>query len=441
MPKPAGPAPASAAATATAVIAVRPEQGPPLSIPLSFFVVGPLALAAAGAMLLLRDDDGVNVLWAPSNVGITHLAAVGLLLFTMTGALYQMLPVVAGAVVRAPRLAHAVHALLVGGATALILGQVEGNAGPFIAATVLLTIALLFFLVPAAIALARSPVRGPTAASMKLALAALAAVGFAGLRMAAARAGLPFEGQWLTLRWAHVHLGFLCWVGALITGISWQVLPMFFLVAPPPRLLAWPVFGGVAASLVALSSPFFFDLPPAAVKWMALPGALAVWVLHPAWVLLAFTRRRRKRRDPTSWYWLVSMGAGPICLLAGAGTAFLDAPKWPMIYGYAVVLAWAGTLVRGMLTRIVPFLVWLHRCAPLVGKVKVPSAKDLLTERQVAIGFWLHVASLFAGAAAISLEAMLVWRVFGASLMLNGGWLGWEIASTLRRAPKAHPPG
>ncbi len=30
-------------------------------------------------------------------------------------------------------------------------------------------------------------------------------------------------------------------------------------------------------------------------------------------------------------------------------------------------------IVHGMLTRIVPFLVWLHRFAPRIGEIRVPS--------------------------------------------------------------------
>jgi hypothetical protein len=54
-----------------------------------------------------------------------------------------------------------------------------------------------------------------------------------------------------------------------------------------------------------------------------------------------------------------------------------------------------------MLTRIVPFLVWMNRFAPRVGQVPVPSARKLLPDHRVRIGFALHEASVLLGATAI----------------------------------------
>ena len=412
---------------------LRPEQGPPLAVPLSFFLTGPLALVVAGALVLLRGADGMGSTWGTTTLAAVHLASVGMLLFVMLGALYQLLPVVAGAVVPAVRLAHVVHALLVSGAAALVVGQGGGPAPAFAWAAVLLLAALALFLGPAFVAIARSRVRGPTTWGLRVALLALAALAFAGVRLAYVRAGAPTPSEWLTLRVAHAHLGFLPWVGGLVTAVSWQVLPMFYLAPAPPRALPWVTLFGVTASLVGLFTALVVDVPEPAVVWLALPGALAVWGVHPAWTITALRRRSRRRRDATLWFWWLAMGVAPLCLVAGAASAWLTSPRFPLIYGLLVLFGWAGALAHGMLTRIVPFLVWLHRCAPLVGKVPVPSARELLPDRQVAVAFATHAATLVAGLVAIALGSPIAWRVFGAGLAATGAVLLWEIGSTLWR--------
>lgn len=416
---------------------LRPEQGPPLSVPASFFLTAPLAVGAAGALLLVRGAEGGGSAWGPTNVAVVHLGTVGLLLFVMLGALYQMLPVVAGAAVPWPRLAHGVHALLVAGAAALIAGQATGQPRAFGAAAALLAVAVLLFLGPAAVAVLRSETRGATALGLALSLAALAAVVFAGLRLALARAGHSDEAGYLSLRAAHAHLGFLAWVGGLIAAVSWQVLPMFFLAPAPPVAVPALTQGGVALTLLGLAVALF-GVPPGTVAFLAVPGALAVWGLHPAWALGALRARKRRRRDPTLWFWWLGLGAAPACLLLGAATAWLDDGRWPLLYGLAVLWGWAGAVVHGMLTRIVPFLVWLHRCAPLIGKARMPTAKELLPDREVTVSFALHALTLAVGVGAVLAGTALAWRVFGAALLVTGAWLGWELTSAIRRAkPKA----
>jgi len=415
------------------MMGLRPEQGPPLSVPASFFLTAPLALAAAGVLLLVRGAEGGGTLWGPTSVAVVHFGTVGMLLFVMLGALYQLLPVVAGAVVPWVRLAHGVHALLVAGGAALIYGQATGEPRAFGAAAALLTVAVLLFLVPAAVAVLRSQAKGATALGLSLGLAALAAVVFAGLRLSLARGGHTEEAGFLSLRAAHAHLGFLTWVGGLITSVSWQVLPMFFLTPSPPVAVPGLTQGGVALTLLGLGVALF-GVPPGTVAFLAAPGALAVWGLQPGWALVAMRARKRKRKDPTLWFWWLGMGLAPACLLLGAATAWLDDERWPLLYGLVVLWGWAGAVVHGMLLRIVPFLVWLHRCAPLIGKARMPSAKELLPDAEVTVGFALHVLTLAVGLAAVLLRTALAWRTFGAALLVTGAWLGWVLTSAIRRA-------
>lgn len=403
---------------------ISPEQGPPLSVPLSFFFTAPLALIAAGVLLLQGQA---------AQLALVHLGTVGFLLFVMLGALYQMLPVVAGAVVPRPRGAHVVHALLVAGTIALVTAQAKGQAVFFLTAMGLLSLALLGFLVPAGWAAARSRMSTPTAWGMRLALLGLAAVAIAGLRLAWVRGGHPFGGDWLALRLAHAHLGFLGWIGGLVSAVSWQVLPMFYLVAAPPLRLTRLVLGGVAVTLLALLGSVFAVVPFAVVPFLIIPGALAVWAVQPGWALRALLTRKRKRKDATLHLWWVSMALAPVCLVLGALSAWTSLEKLPQLYGLVVLWGWAGALVHGMLMRIVPFLVWLHWCAPRVGQPGVPSARELLPDRLVTLGAGLHVLALGLGVVAVLSGELLAWRLFGAGLALTGLWLLRVLAGTVLR--------
>ncbi len=419
-----------------AMSGLRPEQGPPLAIPMGFFFVGPLAMAVAGGVVLATAGRGLDSVWAGPNAAVVHLATVGLLMSGMLGALYQMLPVVAGAAVAAPRLGHAVNALCAAGAACLVWAQATAERWAFGAATVLLGTGLLLFWVPAGLAIARTEARGATVQGIRLAFLGLLAVAAVGLWLSGSRAISGYGPSWVAWRWAHAHLGLIAWVGCLIAAVSWQVLPMFYLAAPVPGWVRWTVLGGVATTLVLLLAVFFASLDERFVPWAALPGALAVWGVEPVAVAVALWRRKRRRRDPGLWFWWLAVACGPLSLVAAAAAAWTEVPAAPLVYGLLALWGWAAAVMHGMLTRIVPFLVWFHRCAGRVGIAPVPSTRELFPDRTVARGFLLHLAALVLGLGAIVTERGPLWILFGAALAATGLHLAAAMAGALWRAPR-----
>jgi hypothetical protein len=117
----------------------------------------------------------------------------------------------------------------------------------------------------------------------------------------------------------------------------------------------------------------------------------------------------------------------------GALSAWTSWDWAPRLYGMVVLWGWAGALVHGMLMRIVPFLVWLHWCAPRVGEPGVLSVRELLPDRFVTIGAALHAFTLIAGVVAVLTTEQLAWRIFGAGLAVTGAWLLFVLATTVRR--------
>lgn len=75
---------------------LAPEQGPPFTAPLRFFLTAPWFLVAAG-LLAAFDPGWTEGPLSPTALALTHLLTLGFLGMVMLGALTQMLPVLAGA--------------------------------------------------------------------------------------------------------------------------------------------------------------------------------------------------------------------------------------------------------------------------------------------------------------------------------------------------------
>ena len=122
--------------------------------------------------------------------------------------------------------------------------------------------------------------------------------------------------------------------------------------------------------------------------------------------------------------------------VAAFAAYFVADPKWDLLFGWLALFGWAGTIVHGMLTRIVPFLVWLHRFAPRIGEIRVPSVKKILPEALMQRGFVLHAITLYLGVAAILSGGHWLARLTGISMTLTALALAHMLIHVARQGPE-----
>jgi hypothetical protein len=170
---------------------------------------------------------------------------------------------------------------------------------------------------------------------------------------------------------------------------------------------------------------------------------LAVWCVQPALSLRNLSQRGRREPDASLRFWQVGLCAAFAAAACGVMAHVLPHPRWNLLLGWMAIWGWAGMIIHGMLTRIVPFLVWFHRFSPLVGSAPVPSPRDLLPDRWIRRGFALQLASVVVGIAAVGTGRDWLVRVTGLLLMATAANLGHSIFHVLRQRPDVPeaPPG
>ena len=384
------------------------DQAPQLSIPASFFLTIPLGVLLAGLILIGTGSAALVSPWMPHATALTHAGTLGVLAMGMLGALYQMIPVVAGAPVPFTRLAHIVHVLLFAGLLLFIWRLLGGPTMAMKAAIYCFSIAMPLFLLPLGWALLRAPTRDATVQGMRVAVASLLVITLIGLFMATGFAGGVFSENRMIWMQIHLTLALCGWVGGLIVAVSWQVIPMFYLAetvskAVKRMLLVLLVTGLVLPLLVVFTGVGFDGLLSAkrVAALAALPAALAIWLLHPVMILNRISQRKRKRSDASLLFWQAGLGIGLLLIPLATAAVLLPDPRWQVLFGWLSVWGWAATIMHGMLSRIVPFLVWFHRYSAQVGLEIVPSMRSLLPQKRIKTGFYLHMASVLLGVLAI----------------------------------------
>jgi hypothetical protein len=397
------------------------DQAPPISVVLRFFLAGSLWGIAAGTWLLLQGNEALRPA-APAALIVTHLFTLGVMLSFMLGALFQMLPVLAGISFHDPvKLAlRSQWPILFG---TLLLLSAFGTMSPllYLLATLLLGVGLL----PVAWQMLRRLLalsdHSASSRGMGFALFNLLLLFLLGGWMVAILAGWTQRGELLALRQAHLGLGLFGWIALLIVSVSFQVIEMFYVTPPYPKRYAryLPTFvsGMLTLELIAALNA------PRLIPWCEALVASAL-TLHALLTLRRLSQRQRPLADATVWFWrigMVSLALSMILVIVGDFTVLSTPLKQT---SYVLYTAFALSGVFAMTYKIVPFLTWFHLNAQ--GFFKAPMMHEVIHPRYAMRHLAIHLATLFVALVAPWSTGRL-WHLAGALLILSFAWIAVAI--------------
>lgn len=331
---------------------------PPIWVPLSFLLAAPCFALAAAMLLAWQGEAALVSRWTPVTLALTHILTLGFLTMTIVGALFQLLPVVAGAEIPQVRPAAAAAWIALGSGTVALAAALGFGLGPaaFRAAAAVLGLAGLCVLAPLGLALLRCsvPAAGALVRGVRVAASGLAVTVALGGTLALYLGGVGAPDV-LLLTDIHASWGLLGWVVALTAAVSFQVIPMFQGTAAYPAMQE----AGMPALLFVLLLLWSTAALGGAPGWRTVAeigiGALLLWY---AWTTLLQFRRRKRQPDVGTLYWVQAM----VCLAAAVLVHFLplESDSRTLMTGLLVIAGFAMSAINGMLYKIVPFLVWYH---------------------------------------------------------------------------------
>lgn len=371
------------------------EQAPPISIPLRFFYVAPLFLLLAAALLL----NGDGIADATVLLAVTHCITLGFMALVMMGAIQQILPVVIGSPMPAPRLVAWFSFLpLIIGTLFLVGGFLLGKPALLNIACLLLGSAFLIFIVASLISLSRAPAINSSKTAILLSVLSLTGTVMLGLLMARGHAsGQPMD--YAQLATAHISLGLGGWVLLLIVGVSYQVVPMFQLTPNYPEWLSVSLAPALFTTLLLYVAAVLLK----AVPLIHLAESL-FWVLAVSFALVTLrlqSRRRRRVADATLCFFRLAMVSLPGAALFWLASLFSPHPETMWMLSLATfMLGFALSVIHGMLYKIIPFLVWFHLFRGGLKK-GVPNMKEIIPEGWMWWHLRLHCATLLAALLAV----------------------------------------
>jgi hypothetical protein len=400
---------------------------PTSALPLAYLALAHVALASALGVLALEPTLPGGFFYHPRMVAIAHLLTLGWLTGTILGALYIVAPLALGfplPVRRTDWIAFASYAIGIAGVISHFwIAEYSGMA--WSGAMAVASIAWVGGRVWRGLGVARVPTA--IALHVKLAFVNIAVAAAAGIAIGIDRVAGILPISPLAATFAHAHIAAVGWVGMLVIGLGYRLIPMMLPSAMPSgRMLpssALLLEAGVIGTAVAL-----------------ILGSS--WVLVGAFLIVAgfasagFHMRRavadRKPRPPglpaIDWSVLQVAGAAVwlliaivVGLLLAAGLtidSWYVASAW--LYGVAGLVGWLAQMVAAVQGRLVPLYAW-YRARAWRGAPPKRSAHELVSPLLAAIvcaAWTIGVPLLAAG-----LAAAHAWSIRAAALALLAGVL------------------
>ena len=379
----------------------------PFWLPASHFAAGLFSLSMAALLLpTVVADLAAGRFLQPRVVAITHLVTLGWLTVSIMGALCQLFPVVLGTPLRWIRLSALTLMLFVPGLLVFVGGLVTGRGVLVIAGAVVFASALVLFLINATATLwrARSK-RDLTWWTLAAAFFFLAATITFGISLAVNLRAAHLEDR-LTALAVHVHVALGGWVLLVVMAVGRRLLPMFLLSHGTHELPLRIAVIAMSAGALLLSVLHGFMTPAVFVTGVVLMGiGTTALVAQVAGYL-----KQRHRPQLDAGLRLVLAG-GLLVMVAIVLGITLIATDLPMHVTAAYGVAAVGGLalfVAGHYYKILPFLLWNHRFAPLVGKRPLPKIAELFDTRVASVAGAASTAGVFVLVAGILAQSYII---------------------------------
>jgi hypothetical protein len=317
-------------------------------------------------------------------IGLVHLFTLGILSMIIFGAMQQMMPVLAGAVIKKPKLfANVVHSSLFIGTLFLSFSFILEIKMLLHIAVAFLAIAFLTFFIMSIKLLFKVKYLTTTVKAMRLFSLAGIITLFLGLYLAFSHITLEFNEHYYSFLFLHILFGLFGFALLLIMGVSFQVIPMFYVAPDFPKFIQNKLPLILFALLFISGIFFFFDINILILKIIF----SSLIISFSFYGLKSLNNRKRPVFDATLWYWkfsLISLAISLILWLFGLTPNYILA----IIFAFGFLYS----LLQGMVYKIIPFLSWFHLSSK--GYFKLPTIREFIDEKYIKIHFFLHISSM-----------------------------------------------
>ena len=396
---------------------ISKEFAPPLKLIAPFFRTGVLMYLLSMLALLFMpasfDYQQMDV------AGWVHLFLLGFVMMVIFGAMAQLIPVVLEVGHVVVDLYYVILPLLGTGALMMVVGfwwmpPLLPYGG------LLVLVSMIIFAFENVATLRTSKIKNLTVKTVAWSNGYLLLGILTGFAIALGLVGSVSIDVGLMLK-AHVFAVLGGYVTLTIMGLSLTLIPMFSLAHGFDQKAVERAFIAIVVGVALVFIGALFGVESLMIVGYVLNFIGIFFYIYQIYIIAKLTVRKELDVWAKSMIFaFVSLGLA--ILLAGfyflSGTAsLLHGAIWFLLLGFI------GSFITGHLYKIVPFLVWFERFAPLVGKEKVPMLHEMYDKKGAAMFFWFSVAGIMIGAVGLVLGHEDIFKAGGSFLFIGAIFL------------------
>ena len=400
------------------------DQAPPLSVVMRFFITASIFGILLG-LFLFSQSLHITTLSSYSTQLITvHTLSLGVMASFMLGALFQMLPVLAGVVIKTPTTkAMMVHGLLtVGVLVQLFAFGVTSNSLLYFLASAYLGLALFYALYLMLKELIKIKTHSSSSKGISLALTMLIPTVIFGTYLLLTEGGFIHIIDFSQIKEIHYSFALLGWISLLIVSVSFQVIEMFYVTPSYPTNITKYLTLTIVLLLILKMTFILLEYPTT-----ILTATIALLFLAYATVTIErLTQRKRPTADATVWFWLFGMALFILSMTVTLIGSFFTISSTLQHLSYIAFIGFALSIVFAMIYKIVPFLTWFHLSNQ--GYMEAPMMHDVIHPKKAKTHFYIHVTTI------------LIWllttenTILGSLLItISFGWLFYNLIFAIKK--------
>ena len=392
---------------------ISKDFAPPLKLVAPFFKIGVIFYLIA--MVALLAFSATFSYQEMAVAGWIHLFLLGFVMVVIFGAMAQLIPVVLEVGHAIVDLYYVILPLLGVGAILMVAGfWIEPSLLPY--GGLLVLVSMIIFATEAFATLKNAEIKTLTVKTIAVTNTYLLLGILTGFAIALGLSGVISIDVDTMLK-AHVYAVLGGFVLLTIMGLSLTLIPMFSLAHGFDETPIKRGFNLVAVGvgMVFIGALIGFDM----IQWLGYFSTLVGigFYIYQIYIIYKLTVRKEMDVWARSMIFgfaslMLSLAFGVVYLL-GASTSWLHASVWFFMLGFI------GFLINGHLYKIVPFLVWFERFAPLVGKEKVPMLHEMYPKEKADMMFWYSSAGTVLAGLGLLITSDLMFKS-GATFMIVG---------------------
>ena len=361
------------------------DQAPPISVPYRFFLTAPIFGILIALVIIFSPYDLITNQYSNTAIALVHMFTLGMLSMIIFGAMQQMMPVLAGCVIkRATLFANIVHIGLCIGTLLFSISFLFDYKFLLLYAAIFLGISFLTFFLISIKMLFSVQYLTSTVKAMKLfAVSGLITV-LLGFYIISSHILNDIPSNHYIFVNAHMIFGVFGFGVLLIMGVAFQVIPMFYVALDFPKVIQ-NKFPMIIFTLLFLFSIFlYFGIDIYFIKLII----ATMFIIFSLYGINSLNHRKRPVFDVTLWYWKFSFVMFIISML----NWFFIPQDSPYLLAILFAFGFLYSLLQGMVYKIIPFLAWFHLSSR--GYFVIPTMREMISEDLIKIHFFIYLASI-----------------------------------------------